>query len=340
VRAEEAATAEAGAEDKAVRALVLNDTEKAVAAEKRERRQEQHDLSNLRAQRFTAGAGGLQVVVGAIGLAGLFYTVLYARKAWQATARSAKADEESLAEMRAESERQRARYTQQLEAAERDAKIQSERFDNEIAEAKRAADTAEASAKDTSFISRNQSRAYVHVAGARLDYTQEKGLLGGDGYRPKVFINLTNVGATPTKYVGTQVVGSLESFTGVYTGYREVQHDTLYETANVAPKDSVEIKVWVDGLENLVATAKKASDDRVPMSEPRYFAIRGRLVYRDVFDREHFTDFGFYIYAPEPGESQPMLAMTDNFARYESYPPQRQIGLPRLGRSPMISTRE
>jgi len=57
-----------------------------------------------------------------------------------------------------------------------------------------------------------------------------------------------------------------------------------------------------------------------------YLACRGHVVYRDVFDKEHYTDFGFSCSLSELRSLKvdPLSAMNDGFARYETYPPEEK----------------
>jgi hypothetical protein len=249
-----------------------------------------------------------QYRIGWIGLAGLAATVIVAVMAWRAASRSADADNKAL-----------------------------QHASTQLAESR----TANAEAQR---ISRNQSRAYVHVSSARVDFTAVKlaNLILGEeeepSYTPWLHLEIQNVGATPTKIVEYIVqIGREEWRFGLkpaaVTGDRKV-------ASNLGPNDTTE---FISRIDNLEAFIDKFVEREWPKTGsglmgriPKffYFALRGRIVYRDVFDGEYFSDFGFYGSKPEAGKVNKLTAMDGVFARYEKFPPLVTPQLPAIIRRP------
>ena len=304
-------------ERQAIRAIVSDPTEQAVAAEARERQRQQREQHDLNAQWTSAVAALVQIVISVGALAGLIATVFYARRAWLAARTSARADNRALSLAVTQLREARKTAVAERDRSEAEGRIQQDRFDRQITEATRTADAARDSADAASFIGRNQSRAYVHVSDARLDYTSPKTLLSTDAFEPHLYLRLQNVGATPTKLIRYTLMGDIETFSTLWRGFRKVELGKEFETMNVAPKDSQEVRVFVRDLKKTIEGDYAGAN----ALNTKYFTIRGRIIYKDVFDKEHYTDFGFFRGQPRAGIDNPMEVITDGFARYEAYPP-------------------
>jgi hypothetical protein len=271
-----------------------------------------------------ANAAWAGVWVSFFALLGLSLTVYFACLAWLAAERSAKADEEALETTKTQLKESREAAITERERVEAEAEVQKDRFDRQIAEAKRSADAARDSADNASFIGRNQSRAYVHVSEARIDYTETKTLLSTNDFLPALYLKLENVGATPTKSVRYDIVVGVENFDTIWAGYRALHHVYFSDTLNIAPKATSEIRAFAQHLIEILEDEAKWLRSPNALNS-KSLTIRGRLIYKDVFDKEHHTDFGFSCRRPAPKDIVPMDPMTrGGFLRYESYPPKEK----------------
>lgn len=147
-------------------------------------------------------AGAAQAVVGALGLTGLFFTVLYAKRAWLAAKSSAEADNAALAEART------AAADARREAAE-----QAKRVSEQLSETRKMAVAAQESAEaakravdvaaDTAT---KQLRPYVYIVDEKVSVSVvHAGSIGSvkafPSDRAPVSFSIKNFGQTPAKRV-------------------------------------------------------------------------------------------------------------------------------------------
>ncbi len=256
------------------------------------------------AQEGMEAAAWWAVRLSAVALVGLGLTVLFAGLAWRAARDSADADNKALRVAR-----------------------------KQIKEARAAAD-------ETQRVSRDQSRAYVHAAGATVDYTNRNLFWGSlieaaSPDAPPVFsatllVDVTNVGETPTKFIEYYAEAAIEDM-GVTYYYRPIFPDGYSAISNLAPKDSREELFLAQDFSKTVTTGsfirpgtprRGLLGSQIPN---RLLIVRGRIKYVDVFDRTYFSDFGFYCFKPTAGQLNPMTSMT---GRYPVYTPIDQAPVP------------
>lgn len=239
-----------------------------VYTERDQRTADERDEADVRAQERMADAADAAVNLSFFALLGLGGTIFFAALAWWEARKSAKADNKAL----------RIAKTQIKEA--------------------RAAN------KETQRISRAQSCAYVHVSeawiernagswwGRLIDEDMEEGELV-----PILYLRFANVGNTPTKEVTYYATAAAESGFLPFTN-TGIRPDGFRHIGNIAPNDDIAPVVAADGLAAAIREARRplpVTGSGLFGRTPRHatLTIRGRVVYRDAFDKERFSDFGF-----------------------------------------------
>lgn len=251
----------------------------------------QREKADLRAQRGMQSAAWFAVVISFGALIGLGFTVRYAYRTWRAARKSARADNKALKVAR-----------KQIKEARRDA-------------------------RKAQRISRSQSRAYVRISDAEIDFTDKVGELAKtiapDLYKfdhtPRLLLTIENAGITPTVRVRYWIGTGKERLLG--KGYIHLPGGDLEETSNLPPNSSQKRLFGIDGdlaeelfeyIQNPYVGPRTGLMGRVP----DWFTIRGYILYEDVFGYEIRSDFGFCCARPREGAVTLMGPISGSFPVY------------------------
>lgn len=260
-----------------------------------------------------------QVAIGLSGLVGLWWTVIFARRAWMESKRSAD-----------EAKRSADAAHEALADTRKDAAEQAYRFAKQLAAAESASKAAWETAQNARFIGQNQSRAYVHVSKAWINYSNQSvvGVLSDSGeYFASLHLEIENVGSTPTKSVRFCFKMNVEQL-GLLHQLLEAEPDAnalFHGASNVAPNTRNKVEAAPDVTSVIESGVYHLPPTGTGMfGQTRRYAwltVRGRLVYKDVFDAEYYSDFAFYCSKPEKGRTKDLIPLTHNVAMYEKHPP-------------------
>lgn len=158
---------------------------------------DERDDRDVMAQERMADAAEFAAGVSVYALLGLGGTIIFAALAWWEARKSADADNEALAETRAESKRQQERFDAQLAAAATEAEVQEERFNRQLAAQTAAAQAARDSVGVTQTIGQAQVRAYPTIKHLLLRIPKPGTGLG----KVSVVCVVQNSGQTPVQRV-------------------------------------------------------------------------------------------------------------------------------------------
>lgn len=191
---------------------------------------------------------------------------------------------------------------------------------------------AKKSARKAQRISRDQSRAYVHVSEAIVSvrkggfWPSALGAITGEEYEymPSLRLKFENVGGTPTTAVKYYAKALTE------TGFIQFMHRLVtfknsHVIQNLAPRSDRTLPALAENLVEAVNTFYKRRSlgfgagllGGISRRRTPNLVIRGRVQYTDVFGNEYFSEFGFratWLTEQAPRELDPIEA---NFPAYE-----------------------
>ena len=242
--------------------------------------------------------GVWQTAFNFFGLIGLFFTVIYAKRAWEAASSSAKADNEALELTREALKEQREGAAEQAQMATR-----------QIAASERLAIAARRQAEIARDTASKHLRAYVYAVKMVFHWDTDEGY-------PIFSVFLKNTGLTPATYVK---MGGVAIMSGRLNRPHFPQIPNVVSEITIGAGTTEEVVIYVHDAQMI---RQGLIDDE------NVLFVFGVVQYRDIHGSNYESRFGFCTYGPvlaERGMAR-LIGIDHVFVEIVEPPDQRDAG--------------